>query len=306
VETSPSFVVFVLSFVGNPRRRFDQATHKAGRFASQARAVSRLRLPRSFASLYGAKEFNNAYPYGQYHVASLYVASKHCGIDLNDIDFVFGGSTLEMLAQCDHSVSYKAVRIPGTQKTCLVVTSKEYTQNKGDLGFQFERLVTGESMNDVSADIAFIEHMHVMKVGTYRVLFQAETDAVSNDGPVEVTASNPYHWGTKRMFQLISNGCPTLCQGIKDRSKQLVQVKLVPFSDLARNALMEASCSQLERRILQGLDALRDELADSEEGEEFRIQFSHNESLYLESRFKKDGAVLLPPTEIVKELLFKE
>jgi hypothetical protein len=268
--------------------------------------VSSLRLPRSFLSLYSAKEFKNTYPYGQYHVASLYVASQRRGVDLNDIDFVFGGSTLEMLAQCDDSNPYKAVRIPGTQKACLVVKSKEYTQNKGDLGFQFERLVTGESMNDVSADVMFMEHLHVMKVGRYRVLFQAETDAVSDDGPVEVTASNPYHWGTKSMFQLISNGCATMCQGIKDRSKQLVQVKHVPLSKLARDALMEASCAQLEHNILQGLDALRDEMADSEEGEEFRIQFSHNESLYLESRSKKDGAVLLPPSEIVEDLLSKK
>jgi hypothetical protein len=125
--------------------------------------LSSLRLPRSYVSLYGAKEFKNTYPYGQYRVASLYVASKHCGIDLNNVDFVFGGSTLEMLAQCDDSSPYKAVRIPGTKKACLVVKSKEYTQNKGDLGFQFERLVTGECMNDVSADVSFMEHLHVMK-----------------------------------------------------------------------------------------------------------------------------------------------
>jgi hypothetical protein len=268
--------------------------------------LSSLRLPRSFVSLYGAKEFKNTYPYGQYHMASLYVASQCRGVDLNDIDFVFGGSTLEMLAQCDNSDMYKVTKVPGTKKAILIVKPKEYTQNKGDAGFQFERLVTGESMNDASADIAFMEHMHIMKVGSYRVLFLAETDAVSNDAPVEVTASNPYHWGTKRMFQLISNGCPMMCQGVKDRSKQLVQVKHVPLSNLARDALSGASCSQLERKILQGMDALREKMADSEKGEEFRIQFSHNGSLHLESRSKQDGTVLLPPTEIVKELLTKE
>jgi hypothetical protein len=99
----------------------------------------RLRLPQFFTSLQNTREYANKYPYGQYHVASLYVASQHRGVDLNDIDFVFGGSTLEMLAQCDNSDMYIVTRIPGTKKACLVVKFKEYTQNHGDLGFQFER-----------------------------------------------------------------------------------------------------------------------------------------------------------------------
>jgi hypothetical protein len=293
VEASPSYVVLVQQIDGHSRRRIDQATRPAGRFASQARVRVQFATTKIFS-------------YGQYHVASLYVASQRRGVDLNDIDFVFGGSTLEMLAKCDNSDMYKVARVPGTQNAILIVKHKEYTQNKGDVGFQFERLVTGESMDDGSADIAFMEHMHVMKVGSYRVLFLAETDAVSNDAPVEVTASNPYHLGTKRMFQLISNGCPMMCQGVKDRSKQLVQVKHVPLSNLARDALSGAICSQLERKILQGMDALRDKMANSEKGEEFRIQFSHGGSLNLESRSKHDGAALLPPSEIIKELLSKE
>jgi hypothetical protein len=160
-------------------------------------------------------------------------------------------------------------------------------------------------MHVVRADVTFMEHMHVMKVGSYRVLFLAETDAVSNGAPVEITASNPHLWGTKRMFQLISNGCPMMCQGVKVRSKYLVQIKHVPLSNLVSDALSWTNCNVLERKILQGMDALRDKMAESEKGEEFRIQF-RNGSLHLESRSKQDGAVLPPPSEIVEELLSKE
>jgi hypothetical protein len=53
--------------------------------------------------------------------------------------------------------------------------------------------------------VEFVEHMQVMEIGQntgtkFRVLLCAETDAIDEDGnPVEGTASNPYHWGTKLM-----------------------------------------------------------------------------------------------------------
>lgn len=261
---------------------------------------SRLSLPRSF--VYGLKvaEYKNMYPYGQYHIASLHVASRHRNVDLDAVDFVFGGSTLNMLAQRDQESPYMVTRIPGTKKALLVVKNKMYTQNKGDFGFQFERLVTGQPMDVVPDEVEFVEHLHLMQVGKYRVLFMADTDAVDDSGePVEVTASNPYHWGTTKIFQTISNGCPKLCQGEKDRSKRLVQVKMVSLSTLARDALKSASRSNLEKNILEGMVALQKGMADAEENSAFLIKFGSG-GLKVE---KSTSTSLLPSASIVKELI---
>jgi hypothetical protein len=66
-----------------------------------------------------------------------------------------------------------AVRVPTLKNTILVAKCKGCIQDFSDIGFQFERLVTGVSMSGPAADdIAFVEHMHTMLIGdVYRVFF---------------------------------------------------------------------------------------------------------------------------------------
>ena len=107
-------------------------------------------------------------------------------------------------------------RVPGF-KCILIAKKKDYIQNLADVGFQFERYVTGGSMMDTSNNTT-VEHLHLMKIGEKTVLFRAEVDAVDTDGsPIEVKASNPRYWGTKVMFQMISSGSTKLCHGMKSR-----------------------------------------------------------------------------------------
>ena len=73
--------------------------------------------------------------------------------------------------------------------------------------------MTGKPLQGDDSDVVgSVEHLHVMNVGTYRVFFRAEVDAVNGgDGdPVEVKASNPRYWGTRVMFQVISSGSTRL------------------------------------------------------------------------------------------------
>jgi hypothetical protein len=139
---------------------------------------------------------SNQFPFGHYDVASLCIASKHRNVDLNEIDFIFGGSTLEMLATHDTSSTYMACLVPTTTNTLLVRKCKEYIQNFSDVGFQFERYVTTGNMNE-SDDVKFIEHLQLMQIGSkFKVLICAEADACDDDGiPIEVKASNPQYWG---------------------------------------------------------------------------------------------------------------
>ena len=104
-------------------------------------------------------------------------------------------------------------RIPGM--TCILIAKKkDRTQDLRDIGFQFERYVTGGSMSDTSGKSKHVEHIHMMKIEEKTVLFRAEVDAADADGSlVEVKASNPHYWGTKVMFQMISSGKSKLCHG---------------------------------------------------------------------------------------------
>jgi hypothetical protein len=103
-----------------------------------------LKVPCSFEMSLEPDLYKSTYPYGQYDVASLYVASKHRKVDLDDMDFMFGGSTLELLATADDTTasSYLVCRIPTTKNEILVRKCKEYVQNFSDVGYQFERYVT--------------------------------------------------------------------------------------------------------------------------------------------------------------------
>jgi hypothetical protein len=268
--------------------------------------LAQLKLPCSFDMSLPPKEHQNKYPFGQYYAASLHVASKHRKVDLNDIDFIFGGSTLEMLARHDASSPYMVCRIPTTTAThtlLLVCKCKEYTQNMADIGFQFERYVTTGSMSH-SSSIDFLEHLQIMEIDAkFKVLLCAEADAI-DDGmnPIEVKASNPQYWGTKVMFQMVSSGSPTVCCGIKGKNNTLTSVSLRSLSDVATDALRFRSCNVLERNIVNGMQALRDQMVGKSFNESYKISFSSQGELSLQRAITRD-AIMLPSEDVVKELL---
>lgn len=68
------------------------------------------------------------YPYNHYDLASLHVAFKHRNLD--KVNFFFGGSTLEMLAQktIPDDSQYLATKVPGTD-IIMVVKHKQYVQD---------------------------------------------------------------------------------------------------------------------------------------------------------------------------------
>ena len=61
--------------------------------------VSTIPLPKRFLSV-PADEHDNKFPFGKQDAVTLHVAACHRAIDFSKVDFAFGGSTLEMLANC--------------------------------------------------------------------------------------------------------------------------------------------------------------------------------------------------------------
>jgi hypothetical protein len=202
-------------------------------------------------------------------------------------------------------VEYFAALIPGTE-IVMVTKVSEYGQDYSAFGFQFERLVTGGKFSDRHSTEC-IEHVHYMKIGKYRVLVTGQTDAVdSSNNPVEISTSNPRWWGTSKMFQMISSGSIKFCAGNR-RKTSLTNIKILSLSEIISQALLAKDVRQLERNILQNMDKLAELLKDAASGDSKdrnaprRISFD-GPGNKLELTLRKDE-VLLPPDEIVKDLL---
>lgn len=280
---------------------------------------SNLRLPLRFLRSPPPLEHENKFPFSKLDATFLHVATCHRGVDLNDIDFTFGGSTLEMLATRDASDPYMVTSVltddPSSPKkdphrTIMVMKNKDYVQNKNDVGFQFERLMTGHPL-DVNDDptIGSTEHLHVMNVGTYRVMFRAETDATGDgDVPVEIKASNPQYWGTKVMFQMMSSGSVELCHGQKGRGGAFLErVTILSLQEVAIKALGfgsrgTAKAQTLERNIQEGMDSLREQMADVAMGDVFKVTFQADGSLKL-LPMRGRSSHIMPAPSIVRDLL---
>ena len=265
--------------------------------------ISSVELPQTFRSLRKHTHMNK-FPFAQFDMASLYVAAHYRNVNLDDIDFCFGGSTLEMLARCNtRGIPFLVTRVPHT-RVILVARHKEYLVNLADPGYQFERLITGKRMAD-RPKIAFCEHLQVIRGGSYRVLFRAETDALDEGGtPIEIKTSKPSNWGTKVMFQMMSSGSLLLCHGSK-KGNTLKKIELIPFRRVAERALRQRDVRSLEQNILRGMDALRDQITQVEEhdGKVFKVEFAKDGALKLIPANKGKKSAILPPPHVVHELL---
>lgn len=252
------------------------------------------------------QKHKNKFPFEVPHIASLHVVANYRrdAVDLAALDFVFGGSTLQMLAtgKIDRSTSYVACKVPHTN-AIIVKKHKVYAQDFADLGFQFERLVTGKGLAD-RHDLMAVEHLQVVQMRGFQVLFSAETDAVDEaDSVVEIKASNPKMWGTKTMFQMISSGSTKLCIGTKSQGT-LTKVAVQCLRDVAKTAVKSPRITAiLEESILGNMTAIQEGMKDYEPGVVVKVQFrGASTDKYLELE-PIHGVDLLPVHGVIEELL---
>lgn len=169
------------------------------------------RLPVTFGQLAPQKVLN-MFPVDNGAIVPLYVA-KQRGVDLESVDFLLGGSVLNVFA------------------------NKE-VERQGD-GADLKYLVQK------------CRHLHLMLIAGYTVLFSAEVDAVDDAGvPVEIKSGNPRWFGMKVMFQMLSSSARTLVMADR-RGPQLQRIQRKTFEDMvgehpmtrlrdANNAIVEA------------------------------------------------------------------
>lgn len=259
-----------------------------------------LRFPIQFRKNLPKQQFPNSFPNDAGYIVPLFVAIRR-GLSLADIDFVLGGSALEVLA---HRRIERRTDVPDDTKYMLqkvadvifIVKSKKYVQDYADVGFQFERLVTGGRIED-QHDNAKNENLHLMEIGGFRVLFSADVDAVDDEGNcVEIKSGNPKYFGTKVLFQMISSGAKTLVQADK-RGPRLMGVNTRSIVELvAEHRLRELQ--RLQDSIIEVLVELKKAQAISED-EPTELDFVQQQ-VALKPCANGD---VLPKKEVVKELL---
>lgn len=257
------------------------------------------------------------FPFGKLDIICLHVASQHRGIDFSEIDFVFGGSTLEMLAQRDplggfkgrntSDTSYLAMRLPGF-KTIMIVKNSTYTSDYAKLPHQFERLMTGKDMDDTRS-VRTTDHLQIMQIGVYRVLFRAETDAIDSEGrSVEIKTYGPQSRRTKTMFQMMSSGSMKLCYCAHSNDRTRInQIKVISLQEVAQRSLASrselehvATLRRLQENIVDGMDSISQQVEqESTTNKVFEIGFDKDGMLNLQyNKFAK----ILPVDSIVTEL----
>jgi hypothetical protein len=273
----------------------------------------------------------NTYPHAQHSVASLYVASKERGLDLDTLDFCLGGSTLEILAtqRIPNGEKHLVALLPGSStRTVVVAKHKEYLQDYADFGFQFERLVVGKPITALHDTKNNLEHLQVLEVSArhnhrhggsgggdsarYKILISGNADGVDTNGnPVEVKTNKPKYWGTKVMFQMISGASLTMCFGQNsyerngsERVRFLSKIQLLSLEEVAAKALKHQSITRLETNICNGLETLKKAATNNElaSGQVYEIGFSELYGLQLQPSTESIYA-LFPREQVVDALL---
>jgi hypothetical protein len=252
-----------------------------------------------------SKSHKNEYPYDPSYVVPLHVAVTDRNVNLHQVDFLFGGSTLYVLATQSivSGCEYYVQLVPGTN-ILLIQKQTSYKQNLSDPGFQFERFVCGQQDNE--GDFSSFHHLQVMTIANrYKILVSAECDGIDSDGnPVEIKCkANTEKDEVKTVFQMISSGSLSLYLGTKTKSK-LPTVKKVHSKSLGsviKSALHRTNhinIKQLERNLLSALDTLDHAVQTGALAHERVMILSFNKG-----KLKLNPFQLIPPESVVKDLI---
>ena len=244
-------------------------------------------------------EYKHIFPHASGRVVSLYIAVKKFGHDLSQIDFLFGGSTLNMFAE-------KCIPVDGDTKliaqkcrnVIMVFKHKSYTMDYNLVGYQFERLVTGKPVEQ-RHDTTQHERLSLWRIDGHNVMFCAEIDAIDHVGnPVEIKASNPrqFERQMKVMFQMISSGSETLVMADR-RGNKLDRIRTKTIGDMIAQHSKE-KLNLAQNNILHCIKILKKNLQNSN-GEPYEIDFDDDGKMSV----LPSNLSILPDDNLLAELL---
>ena len=242
-------------------------------------------------------EYNHIFPHASGRIVPLHIATKKLGLDLNEIDFLFGGSTLNVFAErCIPRDGDTKIMAQKYRNVIMVFKHKTYKMDYNAIGYQFERLVTGKQVQQ-RHETTHHERLSLWRINGHNVMFCAEIDAIDHEGiPVEIKASNPRYFGMKVMFQMISSGSETLVMSER-RGNRLDRIKKKSIKDMMEQH-SEEELNLAQGNILQCLKILKKELENTH-GEPYEINFDYNGKMgILPGRIS-----ILPEDNLLSELI---
>jgi hypothetical protein len=263
-----------------------------------------VRFPQTLLRQLSSQLVVNKFPNDPGYIVPLYVAVSR-GLSLADLDFVLGGSALDVLANRSAveseggSKKYLAQRV---HNTIFIVKWSEYTTDYAEPGFQFERLLTGGRL-DGKHDGVKHEHLQVARIGGLNVLFSADADAVDqNLKCVEIKSGNPRYFGTKVMMQMLSSGAQTLIYANKRGPTTVLGVEKRTLEQMI-NEHSRPVLKRLQDGVLQSLKELKADVTINEDTST-EINFSSEGRLVCEpGSLSTRLPSVLPKREVVAELL---
>lgn len=241
--------------------------------------------------------WSNEYPYACPRVACMF-AAKMRGCDLNKIDFLLGGSALNFFAKQQNfddqaaqqnkgkggkggkgfgkgngknagnsAVEDDAVCVVQRYRNLITVTkAKHYRVTGGDIGLQFERIITGgnEMRDVVDVEQPRYEFLNHLEIAGMQVLCSAESDALGSTRPIEIKMSRSFNIGTNSKYlQLVSNGASELIhlaereKGTSSRLRTLDRVTRRPLEEVVELTEQWAR-GRDENNIIHTMNQLQD------------------------------------------------
>ena len=181
---------------------------------------------------------------------------------LGEIDFVFGGSTLNILQQRKIPKSWSCI-VQRFKNTLSVRRFPNYRWKEYEIGKQLENLLIDGNLH-VKDDNERYENLTMLKVEdadrrcTFSILCFAEIDGLlkldssSPPIPCEIKCLNPKYWGCKVPLQMISNNSQKLIYGEKERhieDKERIKFRLTDIKEFDRDEIIaRQSVSKIRER----------------------------------------------------------
>jgi len=238
------------------------------------------------------------FPYDAGYVPSLYVAKRYFGRNLEEIDFLFGGSILNMIATKEVPRKCGTTVIAQKYKNIIIVCKRRKHCNFNQLGYLFESLFKSQYQN---RSTKLQEGQRIIKIGNFRILFCAQVDAVEKDQSVEIKYGNYCLEKAKlaTIFQMISNGSSTLLNGKPNMGwlwGTVGSVQRFTLEQLLSKCSLE-DCKKAENNILDCIKEMKQKIED---GKIYEITFKHDE-IFL--RLCEQDKSILPSAEALFDLL---
>ena len=225
-------------------------------------------------------------------VAASLAAAAARGMDLGDVDFVFGGSTLNVLSSL--ATDNKVYLVQRIGKVIAVIKHSEYTSDLSARGFQFKRHVTGERMGARMSEDCVVG-MQVARIGSFRVLFHADLDAVDADGTrLEIKSGNPQRFGAKEMFKMVSSRAGSLVYA-KCKGNKLVGIERESIAGVAEWVPLSKRVA-LQTTLLNAMGELKEMVDTIGEDAPSELTFDADGHVALQPR---SDVAMLPPRDVV-------